>query len=132
MSDSRINISMDPELEPERLEDRRDLNAQIDVAVDVRLTRLSVFGVVLLAVGIAAVLLGSVVFALNFPHNWYASSTDIAHFDTTRAVIKAVLISFGVGVISLLLGASAFFHGRAVLGSGHLDQFTTEQLEVTH
>jgi len=36
----------------------------------------------------------------------------------------------GAGVVLLFFGASSFFYGRTVLGSGSLDQFTDSDVEV--
>lgn len=132
MSQNRITVKIEPELQPTRLEDRMDVNAEIKVDVDTRFTKLAIFGIAAMAVGFIAIFLGSILFALNYPDPWYASMADADKWLRSRNAIKAVGVSLAIGIIALLLGASAFFHGRTVLGAGRLDQFATKELEVSH
>ncbi|MEA3190879.1 MAG: hypothetical protein QOD77_1461 [Thermoplasmata archaeon] len=120
MSENRIRVNIQPELTPTRLEDRRDLNAEINVAVDSHMTGLAVFGVVALVLGVLSALVGLVIFGVQYPSA------------APREVIKQAVLFLGSGIVLLFLGTSSFFYGRTVLGSGRLDQFATKELEVMH
>lgn len=118
MSENRIRVHIEPELTPTRLEDKRDLNAEINVAVDSHMTGLAIFGLVALVLGVLSALVGLLIFGAQYPS------------DTPRQVIKQVVLFLGAGIVLLFLGTSSFFYGRTVLGSGRLDQFATKELEV--
>lgn len=129
MNENRIRVKLEPQLTPVRLEDKMDLHAEIQVAVDSHLTGLAIFGLVSLAVGILAFLAGAFMFAFGYPDPWYASFGS-STWGESRALIKGVVLFAASGVILLFLGTSTFFYGRTVLGSGSLDQFTDSDVEV--
>ncbi|MCA1819514.1 MAG: hypothetical protein LC620_05610, partial [Halobacteriales archaeon] len=56
MSENRIRVRVEPELTPTRLEDKMDVNAEIDVGVDTHLKGLGVAGAVCVGVGFVALL----------------------------------------------------------------------------
>ncbi len=122
--ESRIRVKVDPEFTPSRLEDRRDVNAEIKVDVDAHLRGLAFVGIIFLGLGTLAMLVGALMFALGMPDKLYDP-------DLKNSYVKPMTLSLGGGVIFLLFGASAFFHGRTVVGSGRLDQFTAEGVEVS-
>ncbi len=127
--DNRIRVRLESEMQPVRYEDRMDLNSEIDVGVDTHMKGLGVAGLVAIAVGVLCVLIGSVLFTLGYPQDWYASIAS-DRWGASRALIERVVLFLGGGIVLLFFGTSAFFYGRTVLGSGHLDQFTTKEVEV--
>lgn len=128
MNENRIRVRLEPEMTPVRLEDKMDLHAQIDVEVDAHLTGLAVFGMVAIAVGVLSILMGSIFFVSGYPDKYHA--TDGVSIQDSHNFIETVVLLMGSGVVLLFFGASAFFYGRTVLGSGHLDQFTDSDVEV--
>lgn len=127
-NDNRIRVRVEPEMTPIRLEDRMDLNSEIKVAVDSHLKGLAVAGLVAIALGTVLVLAGSIYFTLGYP-NPYHSGNGFTVEQSFRFIERVVEI-LAAGIILLFGGTSAFFYGRLVLGSGHLDQFSTQALEV--
>ena len=127
--DNRIRVRLQPEMQPVRYEDRMDLNSEIAVGVDTHMKGLSVAGLVAIAVGVLCVLIGSIMLGLGYPETWQSSITD-SDYAESRALIERVMLFLGSGIVLLFFGTSAFFYGRTVLGSGHLDQFTTKEVEV--
>jgi hypothetical protein len=124
MTENRIKVKVEPEMTPIRLEDRMDLNSEIKVAVGSHLKGLAVVGLVAIALGTLLVLAGSVYFTLGYPnlyHAWNGYTVQESH-----TFIERVVEVLAAGVILLFGGTSAFFYGRLVLGSGHLDQFSTQ------
>jgi len=126
VSENRIRVRVEPELTPVRLEDKMDLNAEIDVGVDSHLKGLGVVGIVAVALGALCLLIGSMMLGFGYPTPFKGSSADAFH----NAYAKSTILFVGVGVLLLFFGTSAFFYGRTVLGSGHLDQFATRDVEV--
>jgi hypothetical protein len=126
MTENRIRVKVEPELTPVRLEDKMDVHAEIDVGVESHLKGLGVFGAVLATVGALLIVVAAIMFAFGFPTPWYGSIDDAGH----NAFVKAVVITAAAGVTFLFVGTSAFFYGRTVLGSGHLDQFATTAVDV--
>lgn len=127
-NDNRIRVRVEPEMTPIRLEDRMDLNSEIKVAVDSHLKGLAVAGLFAITVGTLMVLAGSIYFTLGYPDLYHASNGYTIL--ESHTFIERVVEVLAAGVILLFGGTSAFFYGRLVLGSGHLDQFTTQALEV--
>ncbi len=128
MNENRIRVKLEPQMTPVRLDDKMDLHAQIDVAVDSHLTGLAVFGMVAIALGVLSILIGSVYFVSGYPDKYHA--TNGVTIDDSHNFIETVILLTGTGVVLLFFGASAFFYGRTVLGSGSLDQFTDSDVEV--
>jgi hypothetical protein len=129
VDENRIRVRLESELTPVRLEDKMDLHAEIQVAVDSHLTGLAIFGLVALLVGILAVLVGAIMFALNYPNPWYAAFGS-AHYQESRDLIKRIVLFLAGGIVLIFVGTSTFFYGRTVLGSGSLDQFSDSNVEV--
>lgn len=129
MNENRIRLKLEPQLTPVRLEDKMDLHAEIQVAVDSHLTGVAFFGLACLGLGILSLLVGTIMFAFGYPNPWY-SSFGQANWDESRALIKQVILLCASGIVLLFLGASTFFYGRTVLGSGSLDQFTDSNVQV--
>ena len=129
MDDNRIRVRVEPEMQPIRYEDKLDLNSEIDVGVDTHMKGLGVAGLVAIAVGVLCVLIGGILFSLGYPQDWYSSPTS-TNWQSSRALIERFVLFMGGGIVLLFFGTSAFFYGRTVLGSGHLDQFTTTDMEV--
>ncbi|HUR60834.1 MAG TPA: hypothetical protein VM286_00525 [Candidatus Thermoplasmatota archaeon] len=127
-SDNRIRVRVEPEMTPIRLEDRMDLNSEIKVAVDSHLKGLAVAGLVAIALGTLLLLVGCIYFTFGYP-DLYRGNAPYTFAEATT-FIERVVEALAAGVILLFGGTSAFFYGRLVLGSGHLDQFTTQALEV--
>lgn len=126
VSENRIRVNMQPELTPVRLEDKMDVNAVIDVGVDTHLKGIGVAGAVAATLGALGIFVAAIMLAFNFPTPWYGAVNDAAHV----AIVKGIVITAAGGVILLFIGTSAFFYGRTVLGSGHLDQFATSNVEI--
>lgn len=129
--DNRIRVRLEPEMQPVHYEDRRDLNSEIDVGVETQTKGLGVAGLIAIAVGVVCLIIGAVFFTLGYPEPWYASISDSDWLES-RALVERVYLFLGAGIVLLFFGTSAFFYGRTVLGSGHLDQFTTNEVEVEH
>jgi hypothetical protein len=123
MTENRIKVKVEPEMTPIRLEDRMDLNSEIKVAVGSHLKGLAVVGLVAIALGTLLVLAGSIYFTLGYPDLYHA--TRGYTILESHTFIERVVEVLAAGVILLFGGTSAFFYGRLVLGSGHLDQFST-------
>jgi hypothetical protein len=128
--DNRIRVKLEPEMQPVRYEDRMDLNSEIDVGVDTHMKGLGVAGLVAIAAGVLCILVGAIFFILGYPQDWIASISDTGKYAASRALIERVVLFLGFGITLLFFGVSAFFYGRTVLGSGHLDQFSTKEVEV--
>jgi hypothetical protein len=126
--DNRIRVRVEPELTPIRLNDRMDLNSEIKVAVDSHLKGLAVAGAFAIGVGTLLVLVGCIYFTFGYPNPYHSGNGYTAQQSYT--FIERVVEILAAGVILLFGGTSAFFYGRLVLGSGHLDQFSTQALEV--
>ena len=126
VSENRIRVKMQPELTPVRLEEKVDVNAEIDVGVETHLKGLGVVGVVLATLGALGMVLACVLFAFGYPTPWVHDVND----DGANAFVKAVVISGALGVALLFVGTSLFFYGRTVLGSGSLDQYATHEVQV--
>lgn len=126
MSENRIRVKVQPELTPVRLEDKMDVNAEIQVGVNTHLRGLGVAGAVCVGVGTLALLVAALMFFFGYPEPWYGPADDAGH----TAFVKAVILVGATGTVLLFFGTSAFFYGRTVLGSGHLDQFATREVEV--
>ena len=127
-NDNRIRVKVEPEMTPIRLEDRMDLNSEIKVAVGGHLKGLAVFGLAAIAIGTVLVLAGSIYFTLGYPDLYHATNGYTVL--ESHTFMERVVEILAFGIILLFGGTSAFFYGRLVLGSGHLDQFTTQSLEV--
>lgn len=123
-TENRIKVKVEPELTPIRLEDRMDLNSEIKVSVGSHLRGLAVVGLVGIAVGTLLVLVGSIYFTLGYPDQYHALHGYTV--DQSHAFIERVVEILAAGIILLFAGTSSFFYGRLVLGSGHLDQFSTQ------
>ncbi len=137
MSDAnRIHVRVQPELTPVRLEDRRmDVNAEIKVQVEHKLSPLGVTGLAVLALALLSVAVGCIQFAVGYPEEWYARfDPGGSGYEDSRAFIERTVLFWGAGVIGLFLGTSMFFHGRTVLGSGSLDRVSLQEqrLEEAH
>lgn len=117
LDDNRIRVKFQPELTPVRLQDRMDVKAEIDVGVDTHLKGVGVAGAVAAGTGLLAILVALTMLAFGYPY------PDLSF-------VKSVVLLAAAGVILLFLGASAFFYGRTVLGSGHLDEFSTTDVPV--
>jgi predicted membrane channel-forming protein YqfA (hemolysin III family) len=91
---------------------------------------LGVAGLVAIAAGVLCILVGAIFFILGYPQDWIASISDTGKYAASRALIERVVLFLGFGITLLFFGVSAFFYGRTVLGSGHLDQFSTKEVEV--
>ncbi len=128
MNENRIRVRLEPEMTPVRLEDKMDLHAEIQVAVNSHLTGLAIFGMVAIAVGVLAMLVGAVYFTSGYPDKYHATAG--VSIGDSHNFIETVVLLTGSGVVLLFFGASAFFYGRTVLGSGSLDQFTDSDVEV--
>ncbi|MFO1533195.1 MAG: hypothetical protein ABR562_05800 [Thermoplasmatota archaeon] len=126
MSENRIRVRVEPELTPTRLEDKMDVNAEIDVGVDTHLKGLGVAGAVCVGVGFVALLAAALMFLFGYPTPWYGTAADGEHV----AYVKTVVLLGASAVVFLFFGTSAFFYGRTVLGSGHMDQFATSAVEI--
>lgn len=125
-TENRIKLRVQQEPTPISLQDQVDLKAQIKVEVETHLTGLGMGGVVILAIGAICVVLGCVLFAIVYPDNgWRGPAQPFSdqHYD----IVRAVVLLFGVGITSLMLGTSMFFYGRTVLGSGGLERFESEE-----
>jgi hypothetical protein len=125
-TENRIKLRVNQEPTPISLQDQVDLKAKIKVEVETHLTGLGMGGVVVLAVGALCVVIGCILFAVVYPDNgWSGPATPFTdrHYD----IVRSVVLLFGVGVTSLMLGTSMFFYGRTVLGSGGLEQFESEE-----
>lgn len=123
MTENRIKVKVEPEMTPIRLEDRMDLNSEIKVSVGSHLKGLAVVGLVGIALGTVLVLVGSIYFTTGYPDLYHATrGYTVAE---SHDFIERVVEILAAGVILLFGGTSAFFYGRLVLGSGHLDQFST-------
>ncbi len=116
--DNRIRLKVQQEATPISLQDQVDLKAQIKVDVETHLTGLGMGGVIALALGAIALVVGSVVFLSVYPDQWYGDASDMTHY----RYVRTVELSWGAGIILLLLGTAMFFYGRTVLGSGGLQQ----------
>lgn len=128
MTENRIKVRVEPEMTPIRLEDRMDLNSEIKVNVGSHLRGLAVVGLLAIALGTLLVLSGSIYFTLGYPDLYHA--THGYTVTESHTFIERVVEVLAAGVILLFGGTSMFFYGRLVLGSGHLDQFSTQALEV--
>ncbi|MES2154299.1 MAG: hypothetical protein V4510_04110 [bacterium] len=128
MNENRIRVRLEPEMTPVRLEDKMDLHAEIQVAVDSHLTGLAVFGMVAIAVGILGIVAGAVYFVSGYPDKYHAAN-GVTVADSHN-FIESIVLLMGSGIVLLFFGASAFFYGRTVLGQGSLDQFTDSDVEV--
>jgi hypothetical protein len=126
MDDNRIRVRLQPELTPARLEDKMDVNAEIDVGVETHLKGLGVFGAVLATVGALAMVVAATMFAFGYPTPWVHDIND----DGANAFVKGVILTAVTGIVLLFVGTSAFFYGRTVLGSGQVDQFATHEVLV--
>lgn len=119
--ENRIRLKVQQEATPISLQDQVDLKAQIKVDVETHLTGLGMAGVIALALGALAIVIGSIVLAATYPDNGWSGPaqpfTD-PHYD----VVRAVVLLIGVGLTLLMLGTAMFFYGRTVLGSGGLQQ----------
>lgn len=124
MSENRIKVKVEPEMTPIRLEERMDLNSEIKVSVGSHLKGLAVVGLGAIALGTVLVLAGSVYFTTGYPDLYHAAGGHTVA--ESHAFIERVVEILAAGVILLFGGTSAFFYGRLVLGSGHLDQFSTQ------
>lgn len=127
-NENRIRVRVNSEMTPTRLEDKMDLNAEIKVDVDSHLKGLAIAGIIAIALGTLAILVGAIMFTLGYP-NPYHSGNGYTAQDSYSFVERVVEFLAG-GIILLFVGTSAFFYGRLVLGSGHLDQFSTKAIEV--
>jgi hypothetical protein len=119
MNENRIKLRVEPEMTPVRMDDKLDLNAEIKVKVDSHLTGLGIFGLVMIAVATVLLLAGSILFSVAFPEKWYAQTVS---YDTSRTIIRAVVLMLGAGVVSLFLGTASYFYGRTVLGCRHPEE----------
>lgn len=128
MSENRIRVKLEDELTPVRREERMDLNAEIKVDVDSHLKGLAVVGLVAIALGTIALLVGAVLFTLGYPDQFKGSNG--VTFEEATGFIERTVLMLTAGIILLLAGTSSFFYGRTVLGSGHVDQFVTKELEI--
>lgn len=124
MSENRIKVKVEPEMTPIRLEERMDLNSEIKVSVGSHLKGLAVVGLAAIALGTVLVLAGSIYFTTGYPDLYHATGGHTVA--ESHAFIERVVEVLAAGVILLFGGTSAFFYGRMVLGSGHLDQFSTQ------
>ncbi|MCA1810627.1 MAG: hypothetical protein LC623_01285 [Halobacteriales archaeon] len=124
MTENRIKVKVEPEMTPIRLEDRMDLNSEIKVSVGSHLKGLAVVGLVGIALGTLLVLAGSIYFTTGYPDLYHA--THGYTVQESHTFIERVVEVLAAGIILLFGGTSAFFYGRLVLGSGHLDQFSTQ------
>jgi hypothetical protein len=128
VNENRIRVTMQPEMTPVRLEDKVDVNAEIDVGVESHLRGLGVAGAVCVALGALAILVASMMFAFGYPTPWRGDINDSFH----NAYVLSVIEIAAAGVILLFFGTTAFFYGRTVLGSGALDQYATHEVQVDH
>jgi hypothetical protein len=124
MTENRIKVKVEQELTPIRLNDRMDLNSEINVAVDSHLKGIAVAGLAAIALGTLLVLAGSIYFTLGYPDLYHA--THGYTVQESHTFIERVVETLAAGVVLLFGGTSSFFYGRLVLGSGHLDQFSTQ------
>ena len=122
MSDeNRIRLKVQQEATPISLQDQVDLKAQIKIDVETHLTGLGMAGVIALALGTLALVVGCVLFASVYPDNgWNGPAQPFT--DSHYTVVRSIVLLLGVGVTLLMLGTSMFFYGRTVLGSGGLQQ----------
>lgn len=128
MSENRIKVKVANDLQPVRREERMDLNAEIKVDVDSHLKGLAVAGLGLIALGTLLVLAGAIMFTMGYPDKFKALNGIT--FEQSTSFIQTIVLLLAAGIISLFVGTSSFFYGRTVLGSGHVDQFVTKELEV--
>ena len=129
MSDeNRIRVRMQDEMTPVRREERIDLNAEIKVDVDSHLKGLAVAGLVAIALGTLLVLVGAIMFTMGYPETFHGCGGTC--IEESHGMILWVIELLAAGIILLFVGTSSFFYGRTVLGSGHLDQFTTQEIQV--
>jgi hypothetical protein len=129
MSDeNRIRVRMQDELTPVRREERVDLNAEIKVDVDSHLKGLAVAGLAAIGLGTILLLAGAIMFTLGYPETYHGCGG--ACIPESHTFILWVVELLAAGIILLFVGTSSFFYGRTVLGSGHLDQFSTQEIQV--
>lgn len=98
-----------------------DVEADIGVEVDSRLTGLGRTGAIVTAVGVAATLVGAGLFIVSYPETWTGTG---ATFDESTSAVRTVVLAVSAGITLILLGASMFFHGRQVFGSGSIDHLS--------
>lgn len=98
-----------------------DVEAEIEIKVDSRLTGLGRTGVVVMALGAVATLVGAILFIASYPETWTGNG---ATFEESTAAVRTVVLLASAGITLIFLGASMFFHGRQVLGSGSFDHLS--------
>ncbi len=120
-NDNRIQVPVDSSFSSGRRLDRMDLHGELDIHVETNLGPSGIAGVVMLALGALALLIGAAFFLNGFPDTWYGAG-DIT-FEESKRLVERVMISSGLGVILLFAGTSLYFYGRTTRGAGSLDQY---------